>query len=200
VVGTTDGRSFVNPSETSTEVFDLNVEMENDEHEEPKENRFLIQRTKDAKIRIEVVDKRTATPAPTNPSTSHRVDANVTGQRTSEKRKQHEVDQDSQYMANALSGFLTLYSKSEQSRMEQMQKFKMFRIQAAAEATKATLESQERVATMNIDAQERATRDKIEAEEKMQRQIIELEMMMETRREEFQKQLMELKESLRRKQ
>ena len=55
-------------------------------------------------------------------------------------------------MANALSGFFALYSKSEQSRMKRMQKFEMFRIQALAEVTKATLESQERVATMNIDA------------------------------------------------
>jgi hypothetical protein len=128
------------------------------------------------------------------------VDANLTGQRTSEKRKQPEVDQDSQYMANALSCFSALYDKSEQSNMEQMQKFEMFRIQVVVEATKATLESQERIAKMNICAQERATRDKIEAEEMMQRQIMELEMMMETRREEFQKLMMELKESLRRKQ
>jgi hypothetical protein len=83
----------------------------------------------------------TETLAPTNSSTSHRVDANVTDQKTSEKRKQPEVDQDSQYMANALSRFSALYSKSEQSRMEQMQKFEMFMIQADAEATKATLES-----------------------------------------------------------
>jgi hypothetical protein len=174
--------------------------MENDEHEELEENKSHVQGTEGATTSTKVVERMTETPAPTNPSTSHKVDANITGQRTSEKRKQHEVDQDSQYMANALSGFLTLYSKSEQSRMEQMQKFKMFRIQAAAEATKATLESQERVATMDIDAQERATRDKIEAKERMQRQRIDFEMMMETRREEFQKQLMELKESLRRKQ
>ena len=53
---------------------------------------------------------------------------------------------------------------------------------------------------MNIDAQESATKDKIEAEEMIQRQRIKIEMMMETRCEEFQQQLMELKESLRRKQ
>jgi hypothetical protein len=34
VVGTTNEPSFVNPSEPSTEVLDLNVDMENDEHEE----------------------------------------------------------------------------------------------------------------------------------------------------------------------
>ena len=124
-MGTTNSRSFVNPSETSTEVPDLNVEMENDEYEEPKENRFLIQGTEGARISIEVVDRRTATPAPTNPSTSHRVDANVTGQRTSEKRKQHEVDQESQYMANALLGFAALYNKSEQLMMEQMKILKL---------------------------------------------------------------------------
>lgn len=114
--------------------------------------------------------------------------------------KQPEPDQKNQYMANALSGFAALYGKSEQSRMEQMQKFEMFMIQAAAQATKATLESQEIIAKMNIDAQERATKDKIDVEERMQRQRIELEMLMETSREEFQKQLLELKESLRRKE
>ena len=198
VVGITDEPSFVNPSEPSTEVPDLNVDMENDEPEELEETQ--VQGTEGAGTNTQADERRTETPPPTNPSTSHRVDDNVTGQRTSEKRKQPEVDQDTQYMANALSGFSALYSKNEQSRIEQMQKFEMFRIQAAAEATKATLESQERIAKMNIDAQERATRDKIEAEERMQRQRLELEMMMETRREEFQKQLMELKESLRRKQ
>jgi hypothetical protein len=200
VVGTTDEPSFVNPSEPSTEVPDLNVDIENDEHEELEENRSHVQGTEGVGTSTEADERKTETHAPTNPSTSHKVDANVIGQRTSEKRKQPEVDQDSQYMANALSRFSALYSKSEQSRMEQMQKIKMFSIQTVAEATKATFESQERVATMNIDAQERATRDKIEAEERMQRQRIELEMMMETRREEFQKQLMEVKESLRRKQ
>ena len=103
-------------------------------------------------------------------------------------------------MANAFSGFSALYSENEQSMMEQMQKFKIFRIQATAEATKAILESQERIFKMDIDAQERATRDKIEVEEMMERQRLEPEMMMETRRKEFQNQLMELKESLRRKQ
>ena len=186
---TTDDPSFVNPSETSTEVPDLNVEMETAEHQEPEENRTHVQGSGGAGTNTEDVERRTPTPPPTNPSTSHRVDVNVTGQRTSEKRKQPEVDQEIQYMANALSGFAELYGKSEASRMEQMQKFEMFRIQAAAEATKATLESQERIAKMNI-----------EAEERMQRQKIELEMLMETRREEFQKQMMELKENLRRKQ
>jgi hypothetical protein len=200
VVGTTDEPSFINPSKPSTEVLDLNVDIENDEHEELEENKSHVQGTEGAGTSTEADERRTETHAPTNPSTSHKVDANVTGERTSEKRKQLEVDQDSQYMANALSGFSALYSKSEQSRMEQMQKFEMFMMQVAPEATKATLESQERVAKMNIDAQERATRVKIEVEERMQRQRIELEMMMETRREEFQKQLMELKESLRRKQ
>jgi hypothetical protein len=190
VVGTTDEPSFVNPSELSTEVPDLNVDMKNDEHEELEENRNHVQGTEGAGTSTEVVERMTETPAPTNPSTSHIVDVNVTGQRTSEKRKQPEVDQDSQYMANALSGFSALYSKSlyheylsEQSRMELTQKIEMFMIQVVAEATKAILESQERVATMNIDAQERvakmnidaqerATRVKIEAEEKMQRQRI----------------------------
>jgi hypothetical protein len=174
--------------------------MENDEHEELEENRNRVQGTEGAGTSTEADERMTETPAPTNPSTSHRVDADVTGQRTSEKQKQPEVDQDSEHMANALSGFSALHGKSEQSRMEQMQKFEMFRIQAAAEATKVTLESQERIAKMNIDAQERATRDQIEAEKRMQWQRMELEMMMETRLEEFQKQLMELKEGLRRKQ
>ena len=73
-------------------------------------------------------------------------------------------------MANALSIFFALYSKSEESRMEQMQKIEMFMIQDVAEATKSTIELQEIIAKMNIDAQERATRDKIEVEEMMQRQ------------------------------
>ena len=30
---TTDEPSFVNPNETATKVFNMNVEMENDEHE-----------------------------------------------------------------------------------------------------------------------------------------------------------------------
>jgi hypothetical protein len=173
--------------------------MENDEPEEPRETRSHGQGTEGVETNIEDVDRRTVTPTPTNPSSSHKVDVNVIGQRTSEKRKQPEVDQESQYMANALSGFAALYGKSEQSRIKQMQKFGIFRIQAVAEATKATLESQERVAKMNIDAQERATKDRIEIEERMQRQIIDFEMLMETRREEFQKQLMELKKNLRRK-
>ena len=83
--------------------------------------------------------------------------------------------------------------------MEQMHLFETLRIQVAAEATNATLESQEGVAKMKIDAHERATKDRIEAEERMQRQIIELEMLIETKCEEFQKQLMELKNNLKRK-
>ena len=55
-------------------------------------------------------------------------------------------------MANALSGFSTSYSKNEQSMMKQMQKFEIFMIQAVGEATNATIESQERIAKMNIDA------------------------------------------------
>ena len=110
-----------------------------------------------------------------------------------EKPKQPEVDQESQYMANALSGFATLYGISEQSRMEQMQKIETFRIQDVAEATKVTLESHKSVAKINIDAQARATQPRIEVEEKMQRQRIKLEMLIETRREEFQKQLMQQK-------
>ena len=42
-------------------------------------------------------------------------------------------------MANTLSKFSVLYSKSEQSRMGQMQKFEMFMIQAVAKATKVIL-------------------------------------------------------------
>ena len=80
-------------------------------------------------------------------------------------------------MANTLSGFCALYNKNEQSIIEQMQKFKMFRIQAAPKATNVTLESQERIAKMNINAHERATKDKIEVEEMMQRQRLEIEMM-----------------------
>ena len=110
-----------------------------------------------------------------------------------EKPKQPEVDQESQYMANALSGFATLYGISEQSRMEQMQKIETFRIQDVAEATKVTLESHKSVAKINIDAQARATQPRIEVEEKMQRQRIKLEMLIGTRREEFQKQLMQQK-------
>jgi hypothetical protein len=87
VVGTTDEPSFVNPSEQSTEVPDLNVDMENDEHEELEENRGHVQGTEGAGTSTEAEERRTDTPAPTNPSTCHRVDANVTGQRTSEKRK-----------------------------------------------------------------------------------------------------------------
>ena len=144
VVGTTNEPSFVNPSEPSPEVLDLNVDMENYEYKELKENKSHVQRTEDARTSTVAVERMTETPVPTNPSTSHKVNDNVTGKKTLEKRKQPEVNKNSQYMANALSGFLTLYSKSEQSRMEQMQKFEMFRIQTVAEATKATLESHRR--------------------------------------------------------
>ena len=48
VVGITNERSFVNPSEPSTEVPDLNVDMENDEHEELEENRSHVQGTENA--------------------------------------------------------------------------------------------------------------------------------------------------------
>ena len=101
VVGITDGQFFVYPSETSTKVHDLNVEIENDEHEEPKKNSSHIQGTEGVRTSIEAIDRRTATHAPTNPSTSHKVDANVIVRRTLAKQKQHEVDQESQYMANA---------------------------------------------------------------------------------------------------
>ena len=92
VVSTTDGYSFVNPSETSTEVTALNVEMKNDELEEPEKNRNHVQRNEGAGTSIEVIDIKNATPASINPFTIHRVNANVTSQRTSEKRKQPEVD------------------------------------------------------------------------------------------------------------
>ena len=52
---------------------------------------------------------------------------------------------------------------------------------------------------MKIGAQERVTNDRIEAEKMMRRQKIELEMLIKVKREEFQNQLMELKENLRRK-
>ncbi|KAG0553677.1 hypothetical protein KC19_12G030600 [Ceratodon purpureus] len=48
-------------------------------------------------------------------------------------------------------GFLH-YMVNKQSRMEQMHLFETFRIQAIVEATKATLESKDRVGEMNIDA------------------------------------------------
>ena len=83
--------------------------------------------------------------------------------------------------------------------IEQMQQFEIFKIQAADEATNATLESQKMVGKMKIGAQERATNDRIEAEKMMRRQKIELEMLIKIKREEFQNQLMELKENLRRK-
>ena len=86
VVGTTDGPYFVNPSETSTEVPDLNVEMKNDEHKEAEENISYVQGIEGAGASTEAVDRRIETPAPTNPSTSHKVDANVTRQKTSKKR------------------------------------------------------------------------------------------------------------------
>ena len=133
----------------------------------------------------EVVDRRSVTLAPTNPSTSHKVDTNVTRQRTLEKREQPKVHQESPYMVNALSRFGSLYDKCERSQMKKMQKFETFRIQVVAEATKATLESQESVAKMNIDAQERTTQARIEAEKMVQQQRIELKMLMETRCEEF---------------
>ena len=139
VVNITDELSFVNLSESSTVVPDLNVDIENDEHEEPQDNRSHVQRTEGVRTNTEAVERMTETHAPTNPSTSQIVDAYVTGQMTSEKRKQLEVDQDSEYMANALSGFSVLYRKNEQSRMEQMQKFEMFMIQAVAKATKVIL-------------------------------------------------------------
>ena len=41
----TDGPSFINPSETSTEVLDLNVEIKNDKHKEAEENRSCVQGT-----------------------------------------------------------------------------------------------------------------------------------------------------------
>jgi hypothetical protein len=69
----------------STKVSNLNVEMKNDEHEEPEENRSHVQGTEGARTNTEAIDRRTTTPAPTTPSTCHRVDANVTGQRTPEK-------------------------------------------------------------------------------------------------------------------
>ena len=93
------------------------------EHEELEENTSHVQGTEGVGTNTEVVDRRTVTHAPTNPSTSHRVDANITGQKTSEKRKQHEVDQESPHMANAVSGFVAIYDKSEQSWIKQMQKF-----------------------------------------------------------------------------
>ena len=152
VVGTTDELSFVNPSEPSTEVPDLNVDMENDEHEELEKSRSHIQETKGVGRSIEADERRFEIHGPTNPFTSHKVDANVTGQKTAERRKQHEVDQGTQYMANALSGLSALYSKNEQLMMKQMQKFEIFIIQVVGEATNVTIESQEMIAKMNIDA------------------------------------------------
>ena len=64
---------------------------------------------------MKLLIKRIARPAPTNPSTSHEIDVKVTSQRTSEKQKQPEVDQESQYMANTLSRFAALHGKNEQS-------------------------------------------------------------------------------------
>ena len=57
-------------------------------------------------------------------------------------------------MANALSGFAALYDNNERSRIEQLQKFETFRIQAVAEATKATFKSQERTSKDAIEADE----------------------------------------------
>ena len=48
VIGTTDKLSFVNPSEPSTVVHDLNIDMENNEHEELDEIRIHVQRTEGA--------------------------------------------------------------------------------------------------------------------------------------------------------
>ena len=87
--------------------------MKNNEHEDLEENRSRILRTEGAGTNTEVVDRRNATHAPTNPFTSHKVDVNVPGQRTSEKQKQLEVDEDCQYMTNRLSRFTALYDKSE---------------------------------------------------------------------------------------
>ena len=86
VLGTTHEPSFVNLSKTSTEIPDLNVEMDNDEPEELEENISPVQGTEGAGTNTPAVERMTATPASTNPSTSHRVDANVTCQWTSEKR------------------------------------------------------------------------------------------------------------------
>ena len=48
MIGITDKPSFVNSSELSTEVHDLNVDMENDEHKELDENRIHVQGTEGA--------------------------------------------------------------------------------------------------------------------------------------------------------
>lgn len=61
--------------------------MKNNEHQEPKENRSHVQGIEGPGTSTEAIDGRSATPASTNPSTSHGVDANVIGKRTSEKRK-----------------------------------------------------------------------------------------------------------------
>ena len=57
------------------------------EHEELEENKSHVQWTKGARTSTVAVERITETHAPTNSSTSHIVDDNVTGQKTSEKRK-----------------------------------------------------------------------------------------------------------------
>ena len=68
VVGTIDRHSFINPSEMSTKVHDLNVEIENDKHEELEINKSHVQWIDGAWSSTEAVDRKIATPAPTNPS------------------------------------------------------------------------------------------------------------------------------------
>ena len=81
--------------------------MKSNEHKDLEENKSHIQKIEGVGRSNEVNERRNATPVSTNPSTSHIIDVNVIGQRTSEKQKQPEVDQDCQYMANRLSRFVS---------------------------------------------------------------------------------------------
>ena len=80
-----------------------------------KNVQILFKDLKVSKRVPKLVDKKSATSASTNPSTSHIIDANVISEWTSEKQKQPKIDQEIQYLANALSRFVALYGKSEKT-------------------------------------------------------------------------------------
>lgn len=65
--------------------------MKCNQHEHLEENKSHIQKIEGVETSNEVNERRNATPVSTNSSTSHIIDVNVIGQKTSEKQKQPEV-------------------------------------------------------------------------------------------------------------
>jgi hypothetical protein len=110
VVGTTIRPSNVDDSQTSIQVPDLNFGMEPEEHEKmegiAEGTEGPVQGIGGAGTSAEAVGRATETHEASSrgPLTmSHKVDANITGQRTSHKRKESELDYKTQYMAGAFT-------------------------------------------------------------------------------------------------